>query len=153
MKFLKLGFNVLFALSFSVLVINSIVLNFVDDDIILLSPYVGENLKILDRDRPTKVFIQKLNAKGEPMSDKLILTDHPSEIQTLITDLKWTWVTSLKELPSNEWQYSLSFENENFGLIYPFYYYPDSDVIQFLGNRNPLSINSSDTLKELINSY
>lgn len=146
MKLIKTGFFTILVLIACVFVINA------DDDITLISPYVGENFQILERDKPTKVLIQKLNSTGEDMSDKLILTDNPKEMQALISDLKWTWVTTLKDYPSDEWYYSLSFESESDGLIYPFYYYPQSDVILFLGYENPLSMNSSDTLKHLINS-
>ncbi len=152
MKFLKMGLYALLALFSSVLVINAIYWNFMDDELLIyVSPHVGQNMDIVDRDKPTKIYVEKLNSKNELISDKILLTNNPQQIQKLISDLKWTWVTNLKEYPSDEWYYSLSFEDSN-GLVYPLVYYPQSDVIEFPGYQNFLSINSSDILKQLLNS-
>ena len=117
---------------------------------VVLSPYAGKYLEILRGNEPTRVTIQS-QLREQNTSDKIVLTEDSGSIRKLISDMEWTWVTSFRRPSTDEKYYSIFFEDNSGELIYPFYYYPQSDVIQFLGPENVYSINSSESLKELIN--
>jgi len=117
---------------------------------VVLSPYAGKYLEILRGNESTRVTIQS-QLREQNTSDKIVLTEDSGSIRKLISDMEWTWVTSFRRPSTDEKYYSILFEDNSGELIYPFYYYPQSDVIQFLGPENVYSINSSEILKELIN--
>ena len=116
---------------------------------VVLSPYAGTYLETLRRNEPTRVTIQELRSQNT--SDKILLSEDSKSIRKLISDMEWTWVTSFRRPSTDEKYYSICFEDNSGETIYPFYYYSQSDVIQFLGEDNVFSINSSKILKELLN--
>ncbi|HZG14446.1 MAG TPA: hypothetical protein VE710_05420 [Candidatus Bathyarchaeia archaeon] len=134
----------------SILAINIYYQMFVNDEgpIIYVSPYVDKNMSILDGAQAQKLYLE-----SESPEHHILLSEDPEVIKELISDLRSTWVTTLKKTPSNEPRLSLRFTDAKGELIYPLDYYPQSDVIVFPGRQFLVSINSSDTLKAILKDY
>jgi len=133
-----------------ILAINIYYKMFVNDDgfLIYVSPYVDKNMSILDGAQAQKLYLE-----SESLDNHVLLSEDPDAIKEIISDLRWTWVTTLKKTPSDEPYLSLHFTDEKGELIYPLDYYPQSDVIVFPGRQSLVSINSSDKLKAILKDH
>ncbi|MGG1663160.1 hypothetical protein [Brevibacillus sp. NRS-1366] len=150
----KTGMRILTCLGLCVLSItlaNALHRAFINDDgdLIHVSPYVTENLDILENNKPHKLYLQ-VSTNQKTLTDRFLLTENTDEIEQLVSDIQWTWVTNLKEIPDDDTVYELSFSDINGELIYPLLYYPQSDTLVFVGRQNKVSMQSSDKLKKML---
>ncbi|WP_134683825.1 hypothetical protein [Brevibacillus migulae] len=133
-----------------ILAINIYYQGFIDDDgpLIYVSPYVDQHMSMLDGNQTYKLYLD-----SELSDHHVLLSEDPVVVKELIHDLRWTWVTTLRNVQRNEPYISLRFTDEKDELIYPLLYYPQSDVIVFPGLQEVVSINSSDKLKAILKDH
>jgi len=135
----------------SITLANALYRAFINDDrdLVYLSPYVTKNLEILGNNKPHQLLLE-VSTNQKTVSDRILLSEDVDEIEQLITDLQWTWVTNLKEIPDDDTVYQVNFTDSSGELIYPLLYYPQSDTLVFVGKQNLVSLQSSDRLKKII---
>ncbi|MZP31067.1 hypothetical protein GTO91_15230 [Heliobacterium undosum] len=98
---------------------------------------------------PTRISIIACDQDENIAGPKQLLTDDPSVIRKITDELDSLVITNLKDLPKKEPYYELHYEREPSELVYPFRYYPRSDIVNFCGPTEYGDITSFRASQEL----
>lgn len=112
----------------------------------IISPIM--HLPIVDREKPSKIYVTQYNKDDVEIAPKSLLTDDPEVIQTILSDVKYTWVTNIKPMPLDEPFIKVELANNSFGHIYSFDFHPGSDTFSF--HDNLVNLSSIRSLEHLL---
>lgn len=104
---------------------------------------------------PTQVYATKMTANEKIVVPEQLIIDDSEVINSLIDGLESSWVTNIGVRDLEEEYFELSFKNDSFGQIYPFYYLPISDQIYLIIPHTGLvrTIFLDENAKKILRKY